>query len=324
MRYKLPSLNALRAFEAAARHANISRAGEELCVSPGAVSRHIAILESHFDCRLFVREQRGVIPTEIGQRYLREITAAFVQIDRASRNVRLNKTAPTLKVRLFTTLSSDWLSCRIGAFRLAYPDVHLSLSASLQPPDFDSGDVDIGMMFGPGDWPDLHCDVLFRGSFTPVCTPTLGSTLRRPADLRQHNLLYSPLQVARWDEWLSQAGVEQINTDEGLRFESSSHAYHAARHDAGVALGQSFFLIDDLRSGRLLAPFDLKVYHPLSYCLVCLRKRVDEPAIAAFRSWLVEQVHQTDREASAPFAPACGGQVMPGAAPAGLPQLADG
>ncbi len=294
MKYHLPSLNALRAFEAAARHANISRAAEELCVSPGAISRHVAILESHFGCPLLVRQHRGVTPTELGQRYLRDIASAFDQIDRAGRALSPNRPAAMLKVRLFTTLSSDWLSYRIGAFRAAHPEVHLSLSASLRQPDFAVEDLDIGMMFGPGDWPELHCDVLFRGSFTPVCTPELGKTLARPDDLRHQNLLYSPLQTARWDEWLLQAGVADINTHEGLRFESSSHAYHAARQGAGVALGQTFFLIDDLKSGTLLAPFDQRVEHPLSYCLVCPRRRKDEPAISAFRTWIVEEVRRTD------------------------------
>jgi LysR family glycine cleavage system transcriptional activator len=201
-----------------------------------------------------------------------------------------------LRVRLFTTLSSDWLSSRIRTFRAAHPDIHLNLSASLQPPDFAVEDVDIGMMLGPGDWPDLHCEVLFRGSFTPVCSPALLDAehpLRSPDDLHHHDLLYSQLQFARWEEWLSLAGVKGVDMSAGLRFESSSHSYHAARQGAGVAIGQTFFLLDDLRSGRLVAPFDLRVEHPLSYCLVCLRSRKDEPEITAFREWIVAEVRRT-------------------------------
>jgi LysR family glycine cleavage system transcriptional activator len=299
VKYRLPPLNALRAFEAAARHTNISHAADELCVSAGAISRHVAILERHLGCQLLIRQHRGVTPTDPGLRYLKEIAVAFDTIDKASWSLCRSKHTSGLRVRLFTTLSSDWLSPRIRTFRAAYPDIHLNLSASLQPPNFAVEDVDIGMMLGPGDWPDLHCEVLFRGSFTPVCTPALLDAeypLRSPDDLRHHDLLYSQLQFARWEEWLSLAGVKGIDTSAGLRFESSSHAYLAARQGAGVAMGQTFFLLDDLRSGRLVAPFELRVEHPLSYCLVCLRSRKDEPEIAAFREWIVAEVRRTTGE----------------------------
>jgi LysR family glycine cleavage system transcriptional activator len=301
MRYQLPPLNALRAYEAAARHANISRAGEELCVTPGAISRHIAILEDNLGCLLLVRQHRGVRPTDAGMQYLKEIASAFERIDRAGRSLGRKKPLSKLSVRLFTTLSTDWLPSRIDKFRALHPEIGLTVSASTQAPNFDLEDIDIGMMFGPGDWPALHYDVLFRGRFTPVCTPALlerGEPLCVPADLRNHNLLYSSLQTERWEEWLMKAGVEGFDTSAGLRFESSSHAYHAARQGAGLALAQTFFVMDDLRSGHLVAPFSLQVDHPLSYCLVCPKNRKDEPAVHAFRTWIVEEVHRTNEEAT--------------------------
>lgn len=296
MKYHLPSLNALRAFEAAARHGNLSRAADELCVTPGAISRHVAILEGYLGCALLIRQHRGVTPTETGRRYLAEVAAAFDQIDRASRRYGRSRASTVLSVRLFPTISTEWLPSRLGTFRALHPDVQINLSASLQPPDFNTEEIDVAMMFGPGDWPSLHSDILFRGSFTPVCTPALladGPPLESPGDLRRHNLLYSPLQVERWQEWLALAGVEDVDTGSGLRFESSSHAYHAARQGAGIALGQTFFLIDDLQSGRIVAPFDLQVDHPLSYCLVCPRPRREEPMIAAFRAWMIGEVEKT-------------------------------
>jgi LysR family glycine cleavage system transcriptional activator len=301
MKYRLPPLNALRAFEAAARHRNISHAAKELSVSPGAISRHVAALEQYLGHRLLNRQHRGVIPTEAGARYMSELTDAFHLIDAATRQVARATKPAALRVRFFTTLMSDWLSPRLGTFRTANPDINLYLSASLRPPDFEAEDLDLGMLVGPADWPDLHHDILFKLSFTPVCAPALMNgphPLRTPEDLRHHALLYSPMIIPHWNEWLSRAGMEGIDTSIGLQFDSSGHSHQAARLGAGVALGQTYFLLDDLKSGRLVAPFGLSVEVPGDYCLVCPRSRKDEPSIAVFRRWIIDEAQRTVEEAA--------------------------
>lgn len=295
--FRLPPLNALRAFEAAARHENISRAAAELCVSPGAISRHIAILERHIGQRLLVRQHRGVIPTAAGAGYLQEVAQAFRQIETATRSLDQDTVSSEgLRVRLFATLMSEWLAPRLDGFRALHPQIRLRLSATVQPIDSIGEDADIAAMLRPENPGNLHSELLFHALFTPVCAPALlegDKPLRRAEDLRHHTLLYSPPHVRYWTKWLALAGADAVKPEVGLRFESSSHAYQAARRGGGVALGQVAFLLDDIQSGRLVAPFRLAVENPRPYCMVCERSRRYESDLAAFSEWVLAEARQT-------------------------------
>jgi LysR family glycine cleavage system transcriptional activator len=291
-------LNGLRAFEATARHGNIARAAAELNVTAGAISRHIAIIEAHFGVPLFLRQHRGVQLTEAGIRYYREIGNAFERIERAGRELA-PKPASTLTVRLYTTFLSDWLSSRLPAFRQIYPDIRLNITGSLEAPDFDLEDIDIGMRHGQGIWPGLNAERLFTAKFTPICTPKLAGSirsLREPIDVAGCTILTSPLHQEFWDLWVATSGVQGLNASTWLRFENSSLVYQAARQGAGIGMGQLFYLIEDLLSGRLVAPFEWYADQQFAYWLVCPAKRKDEKAIAAFRTWLVNEARDADVE----------------------------
>jgi LysR family transcriptional regulator, glycine cleavage system transcriptional activator len=300
MRHRLPSLNALRAFEAAARHGSVTAAARELTVTPGAVSRQVALLESHFACRLFERHRRGLSLTEKGRRYFASISDAFDRIDAASTHLGGHGGKHRLSVRVFTTFATEWLLPRLTDFRTRHPWIDFRLNASLQTVDFNADDVDMGVLAGPSDWPALRWDALFSPRFFPVCSPALlerEPRLETPQDLRHHTLLYSSIQVPNWRAWLAGAQVNGIDPERGLWFENSSLTYHAAREGVGVALGQRLFLTDDLVSGRLVAPFELTLTLDRTYYLVCPAQRAEEPSIAAFRAWIIEEVRKTETRA---------------------------
>ncbi len=297
MRHRLPSLNALRAFEAAGRHGSFSEAAQELSVTPGAVSRQIALLEAHFACRLFTRQRRGMAPTEKGHHLLRAVSEAFERIDAAALHLRGEQPTSRLSFRVYPTFATEWLVPRLSVFRAAHPEIDFRLTTSLQPVDFESDEADLGILQGPGDWPHLHADQLFFPSFLPVCSPALlerGPPLRTPQDLRYHTLLYSSIQAPMWQAWLAKAGVGGIDPERGSLFENSSLSYRAAREGMGVVLGQRLFLADDLIAGRLVAPFDLVLDSRQAYCLVCPHRRAGDAPIVAFRRWLTAEIAVTE------------------------------
>jgi len=297
MRHRLPSLSALRAFEAAARNESMTLAGEELSVSPGAISRHVSLLEAHFDCRLFHRRQHGLELTEKGRHFHAELTAAFDRIDTACEDMLGTSDTTVLRAVIYTTFASEWLLPRLSSFRKHCPGIELSLEASWRKISFESDAIDIGVMTGEMETNNIHHDRLFSALYFPVCSPDLiknGAPLKTPADLKQHTLLHSGVQIPNWHAWLAAAGVPEIDLDRGLAFENSSLAFKAAREGAGVALGQQFFLTEDLVSGRLIVPFNLSLQSPRSYYLVCPEKRMGEPHIEAFREWFLAEVATSD------------------------------
>lgn len=302
MRYRLPSLNALRDFEAVGRHGSISAAARELCVSAGAVSRQVSLLEKHFRCRLFKRTPSGLTLTHRGEQYFEAITEAFANIDAASRRIVGRRSTPTLTAHIYSTVATEWLVGRLPDFRARHPKIKFRFNAHGRSVDFDVDEVDVGFLLGPQRRPDLHQDVLYRLSFTPMCSPALlerGPPLRAPRDLRRHTLLYSTLEVEPWSAWLLEAGVKGVDLEQGMHFENASLAYQAARDGAGVVLGQPLLLAHHLAEGHLVAPFDITVQGAQSVCLACPRRRMSEPSIVAFRRWLIAEVDSVEANASA-------------------------
>ena len=302
MRHRLPSLSALRAFEAAARRGSMTLAAEELSVSPGAVSRHISLLESHFNCRLFRRKQRGIELTDKGHAFHAAIAMAFDRIDDACIALMGQGGDKTLRLSFYPTLTSEWLLPRLPAFRALHPDIDLSLDASLRRINFETDSVDIAMVTGKQTQKELHQQPLFSPLYFPVCSPTLpeqGPPLRAPEDLSRHTLLYSASQLGNWRRWLSAAGVPEVDVEGGLMLENSTLAFKAAREGSGIALGQQLFVTEDLLSGRLIAPFDLSLRSSNRYYMACLDRKKDDGAIAAFRNWLADEILATERRSEA-------------------------
>ncbi len=294
MRHRLPSLNALRAFEAAGRSGSLTAAGRELGVSVGAISRHVALLEAHFGCALLTRHRSGVEPTTTGQAYLREIERAFDLIDRASRTLAQNAKTRPLKLRLYTSFTTEWLAPRLPAFRAAQPAIELDITLSTRDAQADADEADLFITTALPNDPALHADRMFEMVATLVCAPGLLETgWATPADLDRHTMLFAPRERLLWNALLQSLGAARLEENHRLQFDMLSLTLQAARGGGGVALGNLFFVVDDLLHGRLIAPFDVTLGFDLPHYLVCRADRLCEPAIAAFRAWLLAEVATT-------------------------------
>lgn len=290
MHRRLPPLNALRAFEAAARHLSFTRAAEELHVTQTAISHQIRALEEHLGLRLFRRLPRGLVLTEEAQRFLPPVRDAFEQIAGATARITKEQTGGVLTVSALPSFASKWLVPRIGRFRAAHPDIDLRISASIAVVDFARDDVDVAIRCGLGNYPGLHTLRLFGETIAPVCSPALlacAPGLRMPEDLRHHTLLHDDDDLDSWRVWLELAGVTGIDPTRGLSFGDASMMLQAAMDGQGVALGRSALVAADLAAGRLVRPFELSRPFRFAYWLVCPQASAGRPKIAAFRGWLL-------------------------------------
>jgi DNA-binding transcriptional LysR family regulator len=295
MPFHLPSLNALRAFEATARNGSVSRAAQELNVSAGAISRHIALLESDFGCQLMRREARGMRLTERGVAYFRIVSQAFESIDQGSRHLRDGtQSAPRLSIALYSAITTEWLAPRIRKFHAAHPSIDLHLSAKMQTGNFDTDEVDLVVTAGKPDRSDLHSDLLFQPKYIPVCAPQLIAKKVTPRELRNQTLLYSTRELHIWNAWFRSSDGDPIDLAGGWKLDSLSLTYQAARAGAGIALGEMFYNIDDILSGRLITPVPNAVEDGPSFFLSCRQSRKDEPGILSFRNWIVHEAQQTN------------------------------
>jgi LysR family glycine cleavage system transcriptional activator len=291
MSRRLPPLNALRAFEAAARHLSFTRAADELHVTQTAISHQIKALEERLAVRLFRRLPRGLLLTEEAQRYLPPVRDAFDQIAAATEQLGAGGSSGRLTVSVLPSFAAKWLVPRLGRFRATHPDLDLRISASSQLVDFARDDVDIAIRMGRGRYPGLRVDRLFGESMLPVCAPKLLSgahPLRRPEDLREHVLLHDDDHTG-WQLWLELAGVEGVDPTRGPIFTDSAMVVQAAAEGQGVALARRVLAAGDLAAGRLVQPFEVSLTHDLAYYLVSPEATAEQPRIKAFRAWLLAE-----------------------------------
>jgi LysR family transcriptional regulator, glycine cleavage system transcriptional activator len=298
VRYRLPPLNALRVFEAAARHLSFTRAGAELCVSQGAVSRHITILEANLGTKLFDRLHREVRLTEAGARYLDSVRRAFEIIDGETRRISPRDDDQTLRIKLLPTFAMRWLIPRLAAFAALHPEITVLITTSHRLADFDRGDLDASVEYGLGSWKGLAADPLFSVALVPVCSPRLADGSpppARPEDLPRYVLLHSMQRPVLWAQWLQSAGVPGIATEGGARFQNSGLVYQAATDGMGIAITEAAYVRDDLEAGRLVAPFRHVAYQAEGYHLVYPPGKSRLRSFAAFRRWMLEQAQDTRR-----------------------------
>lgn len=290
MTRKLPPLNALRAFEAAARCGNFTRAAQELFVTQGAVSRHIATLEGWLGVQLFERGRHGISLTPAGQRYFTSMRVALDQIELGTR--QLQQESPDewlLRVKVPPTFAIRWLIPRLARFHALHPRIDVQITTSHRPADFERDEIDVSIHSQPSPPVGPGYRLLFRETLLPVCAPALlhaDAPLKNPADLAQQALLSSLNRPHDWLAWLTAAGIPDMDTRRGLKFENAAMAYQAAAEGLGVMVGLFAFVRDDLAAGRLVAPFDLRVPTQGGYfmawrtdCAVPLRVR-------EFENWL--------------------------------------
>ena len=288
---RLPSLNALKAFEAAARHESFTQAAQELCVTQGAVSHQVKALEAELGCRLFTREHRRLVITSAGQAYLAVVRDAFDRLASGTENLLQQHRAGVLTVSVSPNFASKCLVHRLGRFAEQHPTIDLRVAATLQHIDFAREDFDLAIRHGDGDWPGLHVTRLCVEELFPVCSPALTrgrNALRSPADLKRYTLLHVN-ERRDWAAWLEAAKVRDVDVSRGPVFNQASMAIDAAIDGQGVALARSALAAWDLGSGRLVRPFALALKVPYAYWIVCPKANATLPKIATFRDWLLAE-----------------------------------
>lgn len=294
MTRRIPPLNAMRAFEAAARWLSFTKAADELHVTQGAISRQVKLLEEFLGFDLFERTPHGVELNRSGQAYAAALARAFDEIHRATDELGTARTQTVLTIRGYTTFLVRWLTPLLPDFQVRHPNIEVRLVSASDPVDFDRDKVDLGIRYGYGRWKDLESDLLFTDELFPVCSPTLRDRvpLRAPEDLRECTLLHLNLRRQDWPEWFAVAGVDRPISGPEIYLEDLGVAYQCAIAGFGVAIGQWEYLVDDLATRRLVAPFEPVLRRPTGYYLVCPRARAGLAKIAVFRSWLRETLQQ--------------------------------
>ncbi len=297
-RRRLPPLNALRAFEAAARHESFHAAADELAVTPGAVAQHVKALEAWLKLPLFRRlPSRGVVLTHAGQRYAGSVSRLLDELAETTRRLIAQDNAHVLTVSTVHSFAAQWLIPRLGGFRAQNPGFDVRVMASNGLTDFDREDVDLVIRYGRGGYQGLAYELLLEESFFPVCTPALAERgphpLREPADLVHHTLLHEEgdptiPDTISWAQWLEAAGVRGIDPSRGPRFTHTFMALQAAAGGQGVAIATSVLIGNDLATGRFVRPFGPDVPSPYSYYIVCPPAAAELPKVQAFWRWIKE------------------------------------
>jgi len=281
---RLPSLNGLRAFEAAARHGSFTGAAAELHVSQAAVSRMVKLLEERLGFPLFERRANALTLTERGRALHPTLTEAFDAIARKVEGVSAMRSGPVLTVGLGATFAVRWLIPRLSGFHMAHPDIEVRIATGGAGNPI-SDEWTCAVLIGDGRWPGHEAEPLFSSSMQPVCAPALARSLRRPADLRTATLLHVSHWADDWPRWLAAAGAGAPDSN-GLSFGSYAMTLQAAIDGVGVALAPQPYIMDDIAAGRLATPFGLAVPMVQSWFLVYRASRREAPGFTAFRDWL--------------------------------------
>lgn len=309
MSTRLPPLNALKAFEAAARHLSVKKAAAELNVTPAAVSHQVRALEDYLGVQLFHRYNRALELTEAARACLPKLREGFDALGKAVEVLRAQKGTGVLTVSAAPSFAARWLMPRLHRFFEAHPEIDVRVSARLrQVSERGKGtvaeratlddwlaDSEIAILYGRGDYPDLSVDKLLSLTVTPICSPRLvtgPNALTSPEDLRHHMLLHDETGnlydgEAFWELWLKTAGVNAVDLNRGAHFSHAVLAFEAAIEGAGVVATMPVLAAADLQAARLVTPFALRVPLVSAYYVVSHLATATRPAVSAFRDWLL-------------------------------------
>ena len=295
----LPPLNALRAFEAIARHLSFAKAADELHVTPAALSHQIRGLEEQLGLALFNRRTRSIELTDAGRTLypglhagLESVRGAVAQLDRA-------RAGNILVISATPGLVAKWLMPRLWRFLHAHPDIDARIAASMNLADFGGDGVDVAIRLSKGDHPDLSVEKLFDDSVLPVCSPRLVEQgLKGVEDLARFTLIHYDIPMSMrapplWADWLGVAGARNVDATRGLRVNVADHALDAAVAGAGVSLSFKLIASDDVHSGRLVTPFGPELPLAFGYHFVCPKGHEARPKVRAFRDWLFAEMAET-------------------------------
>ncbi|AKH62722.1 MULTISPECIES: transcriptional regulator GcvA [Photorhabdus] len=292
MSKRLPPLNALRVFDAAARHLSFTKAAEELFVTQAAVSHQMKSLEDFLGLKLFRRRNRSLLLTEEGQSYYLDIKEIFTSINEATRKLQARSAKGALTVSLSPSFAIQWLVPRLSSFNLAYPGIDVRIQAVDREEDKLADDVDVAIFYGRGNWPGLRTDRLYAEYLLPVCAPSLltgENPLKTPADLAHHMLLHDSSR-RDWQAYIRQLDMQQqINVQQGPIFSHSAMVIQAAVHGQGIALANNVMARTEIDAGRLVCPFNDVLVSKNAFYLVCHDNQAELGKIAAFRQWVLAQ-----------------------------------
>jgi LysR family glycine cleavage system transcriptional activator len=292
MARKLPPLNALPSFEAAARLLNFSKAAEELSITPGAISRAIKHLEDQLNVMLFERGTRSVRLTVVGEPYARAVREVLEQLAAATALATARRSDSTLNVSTSDGFAGRWLVPRLYRFHRAHSEIDVRVSTTGKLTNFLGDGIDIAIRYGAGSYPGLTSEFLTDEEVFPVCSPKLlkgAHPLRKPEDLKHHTLIRDAYPID-WAAWLASAGVKGVNARRGLTFDSYTFAVEAAVQGEGVVLGRTMLVADDLAAGRLVRPFKHTLKAVSSFYVVYPPDAIRQRKVKAFRDWLFSEV----------------------------------
>lgn len=297
MQHRLPSLNALRAFEAVAQHLSFAKAAEHLHVTKAAVAQQVRLLEAEIGTPLVRRSGRGLTLTEAGQAGLRDIKDGFARIAAGVRRMREARGRDLIVISAGASFAATWLVRRIGRFKQEHPEVDVLLDAARSASDLDREGIDGFIVWGTGDAPGYVSVRLFQEHAFPVCSPRLqtgANPLLQLTDLRHHTLLHLEWDGRfgawpDWETWLRTAGVTDVDVTRGIWFNQMSIALEAAIQGQGVALSTQALAADEIRQGQLVAPFATSVETPFGYYFLCRAEALRDAKFKALRQWLIDE-----------------------------------
>ena len=279
-------LAALRTFESVARHASVTRAAEELNVTPGAVSQQIRQLERSLQAELFIRGHRRITLTDSGRMLATRLSESFTAIERAVNEVTGDPGSKRLRLRVTPTFAIRWLVPRLTGFYEQYPEFEIEVGTYPRQADVAIEDADLIVRHGRGNWEDAVSDPIFDDALVPVCSPAIARTLRAPKDLAAQNLLHSMMRSEGWTLWLREQGLANLRPRRSIKLANAAVTYQAAIDGQGVALGQLGYLNDDLATGKLVRPFNFVLRTGSGYWLSFAPHRANHPNIRLFRDWI--------------------------------------
>ncbi|MEO8753352.1 MAG: transcriptional regulator GcvA [Casimicrobiaceae bacterium] len=290
MALRLPPMQALRAFEAAARELSLTRAAQSLNLTHGAISHQIKALESDLGVRLVARAGRGIRLTDEGVRFAQRVRGALTELSEAVRELADRSNPRQLRISVTPSFAARWLLPRLASFAAAHPDLDLDVRASNLNVDFQRDDAEMAVRYGFGSWEGVISEPLLDERSFPVCSPRFahGRLPKQPADLARHTLLRTDDEF--WQPWFAAAGLPWPEPERGPIFNDTAHVMQAAVEGHGIALARTSLLGNDLRNGLLVRLFDIEVPSPRKYFLVYPPRLDGTPKLALFRQWLRDEI----------------------------------
>ncbi|HMN82853.1 MAG TPA: LysR substrate-binding domain-containing protein [Burkholderiaceae bacterium] len=293
------SLASLRVFESVARLGGVTRAAQELSVTPGAVSQQIRHLEDALQVELFMRQYRRLVLTDGGRHLARRLEVSFAEIDRAVHDVAGDPGLRRLRLKVTPTFAIRWLVPRLAGFYREHADFELEVGTYPREEDALVEEIDFVVRHGNGRWSDADSQPIFDDALLPVCSPAIARLLKQPSDLAGQTLLHSMMRTGGWDLWLAAQGLQDLRPHRSTRLANAAVTYQAAIDGLGVALAQQEYVRDDLDAGKLVAPFQQVLRTGDGYHLVWARRKANQSNHRLFRRWIATIAPAPERAAPA-------------------------